>query len=236
MKQILCVLLTVATILCFFAGCDRGPSVTAPPVTTAPSGPNAQGGTPQPPALPYLQKVTRADQSIYEGPSYDHMFVGTVALAGTYTIVEEARDEEGNLWGKLKSGIGWIDLTQVRAFNESPAPLTANYADDTLLDSGNFHRYTGAATQATHVAFRAYETLTAVTLYAMDFVEAIEVAETLYSIDTLTPDKPLVADLAFLGSMSFYGIRFTDSKGVVHFYSVSISGRDSSVVLTDITS
>ena len=35
--------------------------------------------------------------------------------SGTYTIVEEATDEAGKLWGKLKSGVGWICVSDISA-------------------------------------------------------------------------------------------------------------------------
>ena len=80
---------------------------TEPVPTTAPTEPVAtESGS-----LPYLQFIQRADQSIFDGPSYDYALVGTVQQRGTYTIVEETWDYEGNLWGRLKSGAGWVDLT-----------------------------------------------------------------------------------------------------------------------------
>lgn len=57
--------------------------------------------------VPYLFSAKNASYSIYSGPSYDSDFVEDLP-AGTYTIVEEAYDENNNLWGKLKSGLGWI--------------------------------------------------------------------------------------------------------------------------------
>ena len=35
---------------------------------------------------------------------------GAIRDRGTYTIVEEAKGEGATLWGKLKSGAGWISL------------------------------------------------------------------------------------------------------------------------------
>ena len=89
------------------------------PVQTLPAIPTevSEDTEPQEPAtavpkknVPYLQRIERSDQSIYEGPGYDYCFVDTVRQRGTYTIVEEVRDSEGNLWGRLKSGKGWICL------------------------------------------------------------------------------------------------------------------------------
>ena len=182
--------------------------------------------------LPYLQKVSFADQAIFGGPSYDGPCVGTVKVAGTYTIVEEARDTEGNLWGKLKSGAGWIDLTEVRLRLESPEPLSAAYTDDLLLQSGNFHRYVGCANEyAVSIALRAHETLTDVRLYSMIFNETMELHEELFTLPVLEPNMPLVAELDFPGDMSTFAILFTDSIGNEHFLTLYISGRNGTPVL-----
>lgn len=184
----------------------------------------------------YLQKVPNADQSVFEGPGYDHRFVGTVEEAGTYTIVEEVKDDEGNLWGRLKSGKGWIDLTDVKAKIKSPAPISANFADDKLLKSGKYHHcIADASEQTVQIAFRANETLTDVTFYSMLFVEEFEKLEDLYQIPELTPDKPFVANVSFPGDMSMYGITFKDDKGVAHTYTVSINGRNGTLFLSEKT-
>lgn len=187
--------------------------------------------------IPYLQKVSWADQSIYAGPSYDYSFVGTVEVAGTYTIVEEAWDEEGNLWGKLKSGAGWVDLTDIRSEERRSEPISANYADKALLDSGNYHHCIADTSEyMVQIAFRTNEILTDFTLHSMQFNGDDFVAEeVLFSLEELNPDKPLIADVAFPGDMSMYGISFTDSNGTIHNYAVSISGRNGSLILAEFT-
>ena len=177
--------------------------------------------------VPYLQKVAFADQSIFDGPGYDYVFAGTVELAGTYTIVEERWDEEGNLWGKLKSGAGWIDLTDVRHREDFPMSISANFADDLLLQSGNFHHCVAdTSSYAVQIAFRAHETLRDVTLYAMELTEDLERAEELFHLSTLEPDIPLVADLGFPGDMTTYSIGFTDESDAQRYFCVAISGRN----------
>ena len=60
----------------------------------------------------YTVRICRADFPIYDGPGYDHFPVGTVQVATLYTIMDEFSDGEGNIWGRLKSGAGWVDLTR----------------------------------------------------------------------------------------------------------------------------
>lgn len=59
---------------------------------------------------PYLVYISNPDYPIYKGPGYEYACVGTVEIAAQYTIVEERYDSWGNLWGRLKSGAGWIAL------------------------------------------------------------------------------------------------------------------------------
>lgn len=60
---------------------------------------------------PYLVYISNPDYPIYKGPGYEYAYVGTVEIAAQYTIVEERYDPWGNLWGRLKSGAGWIALS-----------------------------------------------------------------------------------------------------------------------------
>lgn len=185
-----------------------------------------------PSALPYLQKIERCDQSVYEGPGYDYGFAATVGKQGSYTIVEEAEDEEGNLWGKLKSGIGWVDLTEIRSEAYASALLSANYADESLLQQGNFHHYSDEQDYRVAIAFQAYEKLHDVTLYALELSdEGYVPGSDLFTLDELTEEQPLVAELSFPGDMSRYGIRFVDEAESTYAYEISISGRNGALIL-----
>ena len=61
---------------------------------------------------PYIINLS-GTTPIYEEPRFDSAFVQYVELSGPYTIVEETYDEAYNLWGKLKSGVGWVLLEEV---------------------------------------------------------------------------------------------------------------------------
>lgn len=39
--------------------------------------------------------------------------VATVTITGTYTIVEKKQRDDGDTYGKLKSGIGWVNLSEL---------------------------------------------------------------------------------------------------------------------------
>ena len=73
------------------------------PATPAPA--------PEKPAtgVPYLVRVKITDLHIRSGPGTNYASKGFIA-PGAYTIVEESTGQGAALWGKLKSGKGWIAL------------------------------------------------------------------------------------------------------------------------------
>lgn len=185
----------------------------------------------------YLQRIERPDQSIFSGPSYDSDFVGTVEMKATYTIVEEKTDDEGNLWGRLKSGAGWVDLTDVRARNEAQEQVSANYADKALLKSGKYYAFTMQdAEDPVQLAFRAYENITDVQFTWLVYDgETMEVDQLLHTIPQMKAGEAFVADVVFYGDMTMFGLSFVDSTGTTHYYSVSVSGRNGTLVFTEYT-
>lgn len=59
---------------------------------------------------PYVVKLYKG-LPYYAGPSYDYEINGKIVKTTIYTIVAEEYDGSGNKWGKLKSGVGWICLS-----------------------------------------------------------------------------------------------------------------------------
>jgi hypothetical protein len=59
---------------------------------------------------PYLVKVTASVLNIRKGAGTNFAVVGAIRDQGTYTIIGEAKGQGASLWGKLKSGAGWISL------------------------------------------------------------------------------------------------------------------------------
>lgn len=62
----------------------------------------------------YKVKVTANSLNIREGASAYTAKVGCITDNGVYTIVEESVGKGATLWGKLKSGVGWISLDYVK--------------------------------------------------------------------------------------------------------------------------
>ena len=59
--------------------------------------------------VPYKVRITATDLRIRKGPGTNNAIV-SVIKPGAYTIVSEATGEGATLWGKLKSGVGWVSL------------------------------------------------------------------------------------------------------------------------------
>ena len=72
---------------------------------------NAQENTG--PSVPFLGKVTVDALHIRSGPGTYTSVLGTIRDHGVYTFVETASGSGASLWGKLKSGAGWVSLDYV---------------------------------------------------------------------------------------------------------------------------
>lgn len=188
-------------------------------------------------SVPYLQKVVRPDEMIFSGPSYDEFCVGTVMVKGTFTIVEEADDGEGHLWGRLKSGAGWIDLTHVRSEEVAAWPVSAALAQDYPVPEGSASFCAEDSEYTTWIALRAYVPLTDVTLLRLDMAADEETlpAEALYHLPHLPADSSLLAGVVFYGDMTTYGVAFTDADGAQRLFALSISGRNGMLLLTELS-
>lgn len=64
--------------------------------------------------VPYLVKVTATPLNVRKGAGTNYAANGTIVNNGVYTIVEESVGQGASLWGKLKSGAGWISLDFVK--------------------------------------------------------------------------------------------------------------------------
>lgn len=61
-------------------------------------------------AKSYKVRVTASALNIRKGAGTNYAKVGVIKDKGVYTIVEEKKGKGATLWGKLKSGAGWISL------------------------------------------------------------------------------------------------------------------------------
>ena len=181
---------------------------------------------------PYLLYLSRADVQVFDGAGYDFGYVTTITEPGIYTIVEEQTDSEGNSWGKLKSGLGWIDLDRALEPVETQPPVTVSYADRALLGTGAYEEFAAEESEFTsYLLFTPLEPITDVTLSLASYLGAEEM-EPLSAWDSL--EKPLMAAVVFYGDMTTYVLSFTDGAGTAQQYAVSLSGRNGALVWTQL--
>ena len=62
----------------------------------------------------YMVKVTDGSLNIRKNAGVQNTVVGVIKDYGSYTIVAETKTSDGETWGKLKSGAGWINLRYTR--------------------------------------------------------------------------------------------------------------------------
>lgn len=58
----------------------------------------------------YKIQIDIANLNIRKGPGTNYDKTGQFTSKGIFTIVQESKGEGATLWGKLKSGAGWISL------------------------------------------------------------------------------------------------------------------------------
>ena len=228
MKRLLCAVAALCLLLC---ACGAPVETTAPAETTLPpvTEPVIETTSPvettEPAAREYTLRIEDPETMIYAGPAFLSGAVAMVEEAGTYTIVEESLDRDGNTWGKLKSGAGWICLTE-----PTLAPIYADYAAESF---NAYHAYWSDETDyITAIGFTPGEKLTNVRFGLLDWfeTESWQMAEELYTVDEIDPDHAFLAQVVFWGDMTTYGISFTDADGAERHFAVSISGKDGSLV------
>ena len=228
MKRLLCAVAALCLLLC---ACDAPSETTAPAETTLPPvtepviETTAPVETTAPAVQEYTHRIEDPETMLYAGPAFLSGAVAMVEEAGTYTIVEEAIDADGNTWGRLKSGAGWICLTE--------PPLAPIYADYAAESFNAYHAYWSDETDyITSIGFTPAEKLTNVRFGLLDWfeTESWQMAEELYTMDEIDPDHAFLAQVVFWGDMTTYGISFTDADGAERHFAVSISGKDGSLV------
>ena len=195
--------------------------------TPVPTPENTAGGS-------YIEILENPAQGIYEGPGYDYGKVGIILQATGYTVMEEASDDEGNLWGRLKSGIGWVDLTSARAFEGTPPLLTANFADLSRIDSPCREFYPLEDSEyAILTDIRATAAVTDVELCMLEPFENT-VTESYGHIAGLEAMEPMLTKLIFWGDFTTYGVFLKDESGTERLFSITMSGRNGELIVNEI--
>lgn len=201
---------------------------TEAPTTEPTTAPTTEPTTaPTEPEKKNLQEVPYVGAYIFKEPTYDADVVQPMPT-GTYTITKEKMDDEGNLWGKLKSGLGWICLTDIRNFD---APLAIGELDPELKKSGNYTEYVISESEyAIPVVIQACRKLSIVDVYSCLLVtDKMAPDQLLESVGSMKKGETVVVWLEFPGDMSTFEIQALYGDGETCRYQVATSGRNATL-------
>lgn len=193
------------------------PETILPPETTVP-----------PTATSYTIQVADPEKLIYERPGFRFRCTASFGEAGIYTIVEEATDWDGNLWGRLKSGIGWVCLTE-----PAIVPVIADYTPEHFAPNHHFH--CGETDYVTDIGVIPMEPISNVKFSQINVIDDYQVEQVLLELDTLAAQETVLLSVVYWGDMTTYGISFTDADGHDRYYSLSVSGKDGSLICSEYT-
>ena len=118
--------------------------------------------------IPYLFQITDPDYPVYEEADYESDLAGSIQTAGVFTIIEETEDDEGDLWGRLKSGMGWVNLTDTKAVENQL--IKGTFITETELDDlREYHRF--AAEESEYISWILFESENVLTDITIELLE-----------------------------------------------------------------
>lgn len=120
------------------------------------------------------------------------------------------------------------------------AEVRAQWADDLPLAADGFEFFALSVSEySSRVAFSTGTAVRDFKVLALTFEDADEngnvvfSTEPLYSLEELTPERPLVVQMEFPGDIPSHGVSYTDADGAMRRFSVGISGMDGSLILSE---
>lgn len=186
--------------------------------------------------VPYYEEIEYG-RPIFTGPGYDSAYAGAVEEDGTYTIVAEAYDADGRLWGMLKSGRGWVLLREAAhtGYDDPMESLiSVTMTDFGRTEAGAYWYVQEHSEYTTWLTFRASDTVHSVQLVSFAVADAgLQIDQVLYTLPEMNERTPLIAGVVFYGDMTTYGILCTDGEGCLRCFTVSVSGYDGSPVVEE---
>ena len=123
------------------------------------------------------------------------------------------------------------------------APVQVHWAEPWLQGITDYEEFVADDGEyATDVLFTAKRTVTDFELMRLTIREIYEdgavsyASEPIYSLDRLTPERPLVVRMTFPGDAPTYGISYMDESGdgMTHHLAVKVSGEDGTLSLQKI--
>ena len=121
-----------------------------------------------------------------------------------------------------------------------PAQLTADWTEDAVSDTWDTAPEApgdgaAAVTFTADSTVRKFEILSLTTDIAQDGTASYTLGDPLYTVSELPQGTPITASLVFMGILPDLAVRYQDTDGAERCCTLTVSGEDGSLLLTDIT-
>ena len=121
-----------------------------------------------------------------------------------------------------------------------PAQLTADWTEDAVSDTWDTAPEevgdgAAAVTFTADSTVRDFEILSLTTDLAEDGTPSYTLGDPLYAVSELPQNTPITASLVFMGVLPDLAVRYQDTDGAQRCLTLTVSGEDGSLLLTDIT-
>ena len=157
--------------------------------------------------VPYLKAIP-AEACVFREPDANSAFSQTIGADGTFTIVEEEYHGNGDCWGRLKSGVGWVNLTDFFCHGNRVPAVTVSETGKIVKNSDHHQAGEGSGEYVVYLTFMAHRTVCNLTLTE----ESSTGNQTVMTMSELTPEKPLVVGVLFSDVNSFE-LTYRDAAG-----------------------
>ena len=166
------------------------------------------------------------------------------------SVSEELKITDQEFWQietELQNKIQCVDLIPFSAYmlsngniNTDAPQVSVQWAEDALDEYNSYDEFCADTTESqVKVMFIAdrlakdFKVL-ALTLENVDENGKVTFStQELYSLDALTPERPLVVGMTFYGDIPSYGISYVDESGTTRKYAVEISGDSGSLLISE---
>lgn len=175
----------------------------------------------------YITVTLAQGTPIYKTPS-NNEFVEFLSSGGKFTIVEERTDDYGNRWGRLKSGKGWVILSDPGS--TPPSGITVSAAEITLDQVKSNHKFysVNEGEYTVVICLRINKTVKNLKFSSSNAGAALTQH---FTLSSLSANAPLSVQIE-LHDFTEMHLSFEEG-GVRRNFSIYESGRDGSLIVTE---
>lgn len=124
--------------------------------------------------------------------------------------------------------------------NDQPAQVNIEWAQEARGDFASYHEFTADTSDyqvelliSTDKILKNFQFLSLTNTVVDETGKLLFDMETLYTLDSFSPEKPLVVNLTFFGDLPSYGFSYADETGATRYFSINLSGEDGSLLLNE---